>query len=29
MALLEMLKNGEIDILQKTPFSKMQILKAT
>lgn len=28
MALLEMLKNGEIDILQKTPFSKMQILKA-
>ena len=28
MALLEMLKNGEIDIHQSGPFSKMKILKA-
>jgi chromatin segregation and condensation protein Rec8/ScpA/Scc1 (kleisin family) len=28
MALLEMLKNGEIDIHQSDPFSEIQILKA-
>ena len=28
MALLEMLRNGEIDIQQSEPFSEIQILKA-